>query len=67
MDALAFDQITGREVDELMRAGSHRFHVCRRLARIGALVCLEEMFGNDQTVRATRPKRRRFLEVKRAR
>jgi hypothetical protein len=54
--ALAFDQITGLEVDEPIRPGSHRFQVCRRLARIGAFIWLEEVFGDNQAVRTTRQK-----------
>ena len=61
--ALAFDQIAGLEVDEPIRAGPHRPQVCRRLARIGAFVGLEQVFGDNQTVGATCPERRRFREV----
>ena len=30
--AFTFDEIAGRELDEPIRAGPHRFQVCRRLA-----------------------------------
>ena len=61
--ALALDQIAGLEIDEPIRTGPHRLQVCRRLARIGAFIGREHVFGDKQAVRATCPKRCRFLEA----
>ena len=63
--ALAFDQITRLEVDEPIRTGADRLQVVRRIPRIGALVSLEQMFGDNHALadKSVRPKRRRLCEV----
>src|SRR6202007_1802468 len=45
--SFASDKIARFELDKSIRAGSHRLQVCRSVARIGALVGVEEMFRDD--------------------
>jgi len=62
---LAADDVTGFEVDKQIGAGADRGQVGRRLARVGALELLEQMFRDDHAARPdkrVRPERRGFLE-----
>ena len=62
----AADNIARCEVDELVGSGTHRLQVVRRVARLGTLVRLEQMLGDQHAVDADkrqRPERRGLGEL----